>query len=122
MPKMSRTKFLKGPCGQCGGNIEFPVELIGTTIECPHCGKPAELLLATPPEEPSVPRRVIVWTAVAVIILGIGLGGALVALHRAKVWAARQKQEAPAPPPPAATNETVAAAPPPETTNAAVTP
>ena len=30
-------KFAKCACESCGGRIEFPVELDGTNIECPHC-------------------------------------------------------------------------------------
>ncbi len=119
---MTRTKYLKGPCAHCGGNIEFPAELIGTGTECPHCGKPTELLLAAPPQEPAVPRRVIVWTAVAVVILGVGVAGALVALHRAQRWAAIHKQEPPPTPPPAATNVPAVPSSPAETTNAATAP
>src|ERR1041384_7114944 len=62
---MNRTKYLKGECGQCGGHLEFPAEATGLTTDCPHCGKPTELLLARPREEPAVSRRVIVWTASA---------------------------------------------------------
>lgn len=91
---MNRTKYLKGPCSHCRSNIEFPVELVGTTIDCPHCGKPTELLLAVPPQEPSVPRKAIVWTGIAVLILVLGVVGSLVALKRAQRWAARQKAAA----------------------------
>ncbi len=91
---MNRTKYLKGECSECGGHVEFPVEAAGMTIDCPHCGKPTELLLAAPPEEPSVPRMTIVWTLVAVLVLALGLAGALAALNRAQKWAMRQKQQA----------------------------
>jgi len=91
---MNRTKYLKGECSECGGHVEFPAEAAGTTIDCPHCGKPTELLLAAPPEEPSVPRMTIVWTLVAVLVLALGLAGALAALNRAQKWATRQKQQA----------------------------
>src|SRR6266446_10065891 len=89
--KMDRTKYLKGECSECGGHVEFPAEAAGTTIDCPHCGKPTELLLAAPPEEPSVPRMTIVWTVSAMLILGLGLAGALVALKHAENLAARKK-------------------------------
>ncbi len=65
------------------------------TIDCPHCGKPTELLLAAPPEEPSVPHKTIVWTLVAVLVLALGLAAALAALNRAQKWATRQKQPTP---------------------------
>src|SRR5439155_16620705 len=76
----------------CRGHIEFPAEAAGLTTDCPHCGKSTELLLAAPPQEPSVPARAIVWTASAVVILGLGLAGALYALKRAEKWADRQKE------------------------------
>jgi hypothetical protein len=91
---MNKTKYLKGPCSHCRSNIEFPAELVGTTIDCPHCGKPTELLLARPPEEPSIPRKAIVWTSIAVVILAAGLVASLSALKRAQRWAARQKEQA----------------------------
>jgi len=33
----------KGGCTVCGNNIEFPVEMSGMTIACPHCGSPTML-------------------------------------------------------------------------------
>jgi len=105
---MNKTKYLKGPCSHCRSNIEFPAELVGTTIDCPHCGKPTELLLARPPEEPSIPRKAIVWTSIAIVILAAGLVTSLSALKRAQRWAARQKEQAAATnmPAPAPTEET----------------
>ena len=90
---MTRTKYLKGECRECHGHIEFPVEAAGMTIDCPHCGKPTDLVLAKLPEEPLLPRRTIVWTMVAVVIVGLGVAGALVALKLAQKKMA-QKQEA----------------------------
>jgi hypothetical protein len=115
-------KYLKGPCGQCGSNIEFPAELVGTVAECPHCGKSTELLLAVPKQEPALPRRVIVWTVVSVVILGLGLAGAMVALRRAERLAASHKQEPPAAPPQADTNDAAAVGPASASTNAAPAP
>ncbi len=77
---MKRMKHLKGHCQACGGHIEFPAEGIGTTAECPHCSQATELLLAAPPEEPTIPRRTIIWTGVTVLLLLLGLGGAILAL------------------------------------------
>ena len=90
---MSLTKYLKGECTHCGGRIEFSVDAIGTTVDCPHCGKATELTLATAPEESSEPRKAIVWTVIAVLILGLGLAGAMAALKREQRLAtARQKE------------------------------
>jgi hypothetical protein len=84
MPKMSRLKYLKGECAHCGGPIGFPADSIGTTANCPHCGQPTELMLARPKEEPSVPRKTLIWTVVTVLLLGLGLIGAIVALRIAE--------------------------------------
>jgi len=89
---MTRTKYLKGECQYCAGHLEFPVEMAGLATACPHCGEQTELLLATPPEEPSVPRRTIVWAVSGIVVLSLGLVGALLALKRAERWAARQKR------------------------------
>jgi hypothetical protein len=96
---MNRTKFLKGECQHCAGHLEFPAEMAGLPADCPHCGQQTELLLAAPAEEPTIPRRRVVWALIGLVILGLGLAGALVALKRAERWAARQKhqvQESPA--------------------------
>jgi len=91
---MNRTKQLKGECQHCGGHIEFLADQIGMIVPCPHCGQETELMLAQPPEQSDVPRRAIIWTAVAVIILGLGLAGAVIALRRAQRWAEQQKHQA----------------------------
>jgi len=83
---MKPSKNLRGPCTQCGRSIVYPAEQIGTTISCPHCGKLTELQLEKPPEEPVVPRRVIWWTIVAVLILLLGIAGLFYALKRSQSW------------------------------------
>jgi rRNA maturation protein Nop10 len=70
---MSRPKYLKGDCQHCGGHLEFPVESIGMTVDCPHCGKATELMLAPPPAEPAAPRRWLVLAVAAILILVVGL-------------------------------------------------
>src|SRR5690242_2291080 len=90
---MSQSKFLKCACSHCAGRIEFPVELIGTSVGCPHCGQSTELMLPAPPQESSVPRQAIIWTIIAVLILGGGLAGAMVALQRAQRLAAQRQKE-----------------------------
>jgi hypothetical protein len=104
---MNQTKRLKGVCGECGGPIEFPAELVGTLAQCPRCRKQTELLLAAPPEEPAVPRKVIVWTVVAVVILAVGVIVPLAGLKHFEKLAARQRDSAPVP---ASTKPTEAAA------------
>ncbi len=91
---MSKTKFLKGECQQCGGHLEFPAEMAGMASECPHCRQPTDLVLVTPPEEPAVPRGTVVWAVLGIVILSLGLAGALMALKRAERLAAKQKARA----------------------------
>jgi hypothetical protein len=90
---MNRTKYLKGACLHCEGHLEFPAEHIGTMVPCPHCGQDTELTLLAPSEQPTVTRRALLWTCIALIVLGLGFGAALVALKRAQRWAERQKQQ-----------------------------
>ncbi len=71
--------------------MEFPAHLIGTLAPCPHCGKPTELFLATPPQDPLIPRGVLIWTAVAVLILLLGLAGVLYALKRSQAYLEQHK-------------------------------
>jgi hypothetical protein len=90
---MKQTKYLKGECQHCHGHIEFPAESAGLTIDCPHCGKQTELLLAVPKDEPTIPRATIVYTVIAVIILGAGLAAAIIALKMAQRQVVRKKDE-----------------------------
>src|SRR4051812_25750685 len=80
---MSQTKYLKGECSHCHGRLEFPAESTGTLAQCPHCGQETELMLDAPAVEPAIPRKTLVWTLIAVVVLVLGLGGALYALHLA---------------------------------------
>src|SRR5262245_2399986 len=91
---MTRTSYLKGPCQHWGGHLEFPADSVGATADCPHCGQQTELLLATPPDEPLVPHRTVVFTLVTVVILVVGVAGVMVALNRARAHVARQKAAA----------------------------
>jgi hypothetical protein len=88
---MNRTKRLTGVCSECGGSIEFQAELIGTVATCPRCRKQTELRLEAPPDEPSVPRKAIIWTAVTAGILVAGLVVTIVGLRHFEELAARQK-------------------------------
>ncbi len=84
-------KPLRGPCASCGVTIEYPAEMVGTHAQCPHCGNTTELLLHQPKDEPLVPRNVLVWTLAAVLILLMGLGGAIYALKRAQKWSENRR-------------------------------
>lgn len=92
---MQRTKYLHGPCSECGGSIEYPAQMVGTSTQCPHCGKVTLLLLHTPPPEPALPRRVIVWTLIAILVLVLGFAGTIAALKRAERIARERNQPAP---------------------------
>ncbi len=96
---MQRTKNLKGECSHCRGHLEFPADIIGTTVECPHCGQPTELLLAVPTEERTTSRKAITRAVIAILVLLLGLAGSLIALKRAQNWAARQRPQSTAVPP-----------------------
>lgn len=88
------TKSLRGQCSQCGGSLEFPAEAVGTTGDCPLCGKPTELMLAAPVPERAVPVRTIIYTVITILALIGGLVAAIVALKRAEGMSERK---APAP-------------------------
>jgi hypothetical protein len=94
--------------------------MVGALTDCPHCGQQTDLLLARPPEESAIPRRAILWTVGAIIVLGLGLAGSLIAVKRAQRLVARHKQPAPVMPVALAptnspeTNDTVTQALPPD--------
>ena len=92
---MTRTKRLQGECQHCGGSLEFPAESIGLVAQCPHCAKETELMLATPPQEPLVPQRVLVWTAITVGLLIAGFIFLLFELQQYEKRAARHQQKLP---------------------------
>jgi len=88
---MNPARNLQGPCSSCGQPITYPAHLVGTYAACPHCGQTTELLLHQPPEEPLIPRKVIVWTLATVLVLLMGFGGAILALKRAQKWSEERK-------------------------------
>lgn len=90
---MNKRKYLKGACQHCGGHLEFLADHIGMVVPCPHCQMETELLLLPPPEQPTITRRALVWTAAAILILGLGFAGALIALKRAQRWAEGQRRQ-----------------------------
>jgi len=81
---MSPNKFLKCTCQGCGGHIEFPVEGIGQTIPCPHCGVETELMLESPEPTSAVSSRSLKWLIAGVIILVLGVVGVVGALIAAR--------------------------------------
>lgn len=91
---MNPTKRLSGVCSECGGPIQFPAELIGTMGACPRCRKQTEFMLESPVAEPSVPRKVIVWTVVTAVLLVAGLIVTVVGLKHFEKLAAGQRDHA----------------------------
>ncbi len=91
---MNQTKRLTGVCGECGGSITFQAELIGTVATCPRCGKQTELRLEAPPEEPGLPRKVVIGTAISVGVLVAALIGTVVGLKHFEKLASRQRDRA----------------------------
>jgi hypothetical protein len=87
---MNPTKRLTGVCSECGGSIHFRADLIGTMTACPHCGKQTELMLAAPPGESSVPRRIVVVAVTAIVIMVAGLVVVMVGLRHFEKAAKRQ--------------------------------
>ena len=81
---MAITKYIKGECQHCGGHLEFQADQAGLVADCPHCGQATELLLARPREESAVPRSSVIWAVIALVILGLGLAGSLMALRMAE--------------------------------------
>lgn len=92
---MNRTKNLQGSCTECGGTLTFPAEQIGTTSRCPLCGKETELHLDVPEDAPTIPRRTLIWTGVAILVLITGLFGAYLALKRSQRLVDSLKQNPP---------------------------
>jgi DNA-directed RNA polymerase subunit RPC12/RpoP len=53
MPRtMSETTHLKMACERCGGHIEYPSEMAGQSIQCPHCQHTITLPSPPPPIPP----------------------------------------------------------------------
>jgi Ca2+/H+ antiporter len=56
-------------------------------------------MLATPPQEPTIPRKVIVWTVLTVALLVVGLIVVLAGLKHYERQAAEKKQKSGIPAP-----------------------
>jgi hypothetical protein len=79
---MTHQKMLRGPCQRCGKTFAYPAHLVGTTGICPLCGQATELLLEAPPPQPVLERRTIIWTVATILVLVLGLAGAMFALNK----------------------------------------
>jgi hypothetical protein len=49
---MPETTYFKTECQHCKGHIEYPSELAGQSVECPHCKRTTTLLSTPPPPLP----------------------------------------------------------------------
>ena len=94
---MPGNKNLKGECQRCGAYLEFPAERIGLTALCRHCRQETELVLAAPPQEPLIPRRVVVWTLVTVLLMLAALIALLTGLKHLERRAVEQRPRSVAP-------------------------
>ena len=50
---MPPTVYLKTECEHCRGHIEYPSEMAGQPIQCPHCQHMIALPLPSPPPPPT---------------------------------------------------------------------
>lgn len=73
---MASRDFIKGECRRCAGHLEFPIEAIGQTVPCPHCGQPTELTAADPPGQTWGSRRVWLGMAVVAVLVATVAAGA----------------------------------------------
>lgn len=76
--------------------MEFPADALGMLVECPHCNQQTELTLPPPLEtsDPGIPAKAVVWAIIALLILGGGLAGSLIALKKAQRLYGHQNQPA----------------------------
>ncbi len=92
---MASTKHLQGLCAHCQGPIEFPALSIGLTAQCPHCGQMTEMLLAPPPVDESVSRKLTGWTAAGLVVIAVGVGAPLLGLRFLRAKAAQREPARP---------------------------
>ena len=76
--------------------LEFAADSIGSMAACPCCHQETELTLHVPELEPTISRRLMVWTIITVVVLVLGLIGAIIALNRAQSLAIEKRRSAPA--------------------------
>jgi hypothetical protein len=74
LAKMSNTQFVKGACTHCAGHLEFPATAAGSSVNCPHCGQPTELMAPAAPAA-SGNKRVFIMAIVAMVVSGILFAG-----------------------------------------------
>ncbi len=87
---MSAIRYLKCSCQQCGRHIEFPADAIGTSVDCPHCGWPTELILPAPPEPSAPSSRNLTWPVIGLCVLLLGMIASFVVLRMVKQLALKE--------------------------------
>src|SRR5262249_54627651 len=55
----AKTTYLKTECQHCKDHTEYPSELAGQSVECPHCKQMTTLLPSAPPPPIPPPLAVI---------------------------------------------------------------
>ena len=78
---MSNSVFVKGECRHCRGHIEFPAAAAGTTVPCPHCGQPTELVSPNLPTKTGVSGRQRLAIAVALCLVA-AIPGLILFMHK----------------------------------------
>ena len=65
---MTSPTHFKCECQHCHGHLECPLEAAGLTNDCPHCGKPTELIAVGPERKSSTKSLNIILISVALLI------------------------------------------------------
>jgi hypothetical protein len=94
--KMNSTKNVTGQCQHCGGTIFFPAENTGKIARCTLCSRETELVLAVPDTGSPLPKKTIIFTVVAIVILIGGLIALQIAVKRAKKLVSQSDGNVPA--------------------------
>ncbi len=89
---MSASRYFKCLCQHCRGRIEFPIEGVGTTVACPHCGEETDLSLPESDEVDRAVERTRGWAIGGLIVLVLLLVAAFVAVHMLQNIAPRVRQ------------------------------
>ena len=71
---MSETTYAKCACAHCGGHIEYPVQAVGQSVACPHCGNPTMLVVAGPAKKSGLRKWLLLLVALVLFLL-LATGG-----------------------------------------------
>src|ERR1017187_3633792 len=82
--------YLKCSCRHCDEHIEFPPELLGAEVNCPHCGEttilydPAPPTLPIPPQPWRKPASKTIWIIGATGVVFLALAAVFLLLSNTK--------------------------------------